>query len=372
MTASPARWRAGAWAIVTAPVSALASLLLASAATHEGRLAAVGVLAAVLAGGAGVLRQRTVAGVSLGVALVALAVLLVRAPDGTVPAGARVRVVFVHGGALSRWSPTALVPEGDQLRLATHLAWWVDPWMTRASAARLRAALDRAYRGIDRDPAYRALGSAMGDAITDTDAGRMFVYEPEHAAGERRPAVVFLHGSGGAWKAFFHGQVAWAAARRFGVVSPSFGFGNWTAPGGLDAVANARRWLRAQPWVDPGAIYLVSLSNGGRAVTRIMATTAAGYQGVVMVSSVIESDVLTRGTLDLSWQQVPVLVIHGARDERIPRGYIDDAVAEMRARWIDVRYALVADEDHYLILTAHERMAHEINAFVDEIEHPAR
>ena len=266
------------------------------------------------------------------------------------------RAVYLRGGGASRIAPTNLVPEVDQLVLATYLVWVPDPVMTWASALRLRAAIRSAYAGTAREPQARALGTAMGDAITDRDTGRMFVYEPLHGPGERRPAILFLHGSAGSWKGYFHGQVALARRRRFAVAQPSFGFGQWSRPEGLAAIERARAWLVAQPWVDPARVYLVCLSNGGRGVTRTLLAGPARYRAVVFVSAVIEPRVIDRAPLDPSWRGVPMLVLHGAEDDRIPVDYLDEGVAALRDQGVAVTEERFPGEDHYLIFTARERV----------------
>ncbi len=53
--------------------------------------------------------------------------------------------MYLRGGGASRLAPTNLVPEVDQLVLATYLVWLPDPVMNWSSAARLRGAILRAY-----------------------------------------------------------------------------------------------------------------------------------------------------------------------------------------------------------------------------------
>ncbi len=200
------------------------------------------------------------------------------------------------------------------------IAPFVDPLMTTASSARLRGAVRDVYASVERDPEFRALGSAMGDAIRDIDSGRVYVHEPPHAPGQRLPAVIFLHGSAGSWKGYFHGLVEIARHRGLAVAQPSFGFGDWNREGGIEAVERTRRWLTAQPWIDP------------------------------------------------SWRGVPALVIHGGRDDRVPLGYMNDGVAALRDQGLRVRYAVVPEEDHYLIFTARERLHREIVNWLDANE----
>lgn len=358
--------RAAVAGVAAAPCALAALLLLGCAGTFEGRLAAGCALLALALAPA----RRSRRGLAVvAPALLAGGLLLVlRAPSGEPAEGARLRARYLLGGGASRLAPTNLVPEGDQLVLATHLVWLLDPVMTRASAARLRGAIRGVYASAERDPEARALGSALGDAILDRDTGRVYLYEPPHAPGERRPVVLFLHGSAGSWKGYLQVLLELARRRGLGLAQPSFGFGAWNRPGGVDAVERTRRWLVAQPWVDPSRVYLVGLSNGGRGITRVMQSGPARFRGLVFVSAVVEPRVLDAAPLEPSWRAVPALVVHGARDDRVPLAYMDLGVDALRAQGVPVRYAVFPEEDHYLIFTAPERLRAEVGAWLDLVE----
>ena len=337
------------WFLRTAaiPPGIVALVLLASASTWEGRVAALATLA-LLAMAFSRKRIR----VACAVLLAACAGFLAwRTPDGVAPRGAIVKRVFLGGEAFARWSPTNLVPEVDQLALATHFVWLVDPILTRSGAARLRTAIRAVYAPLDRDPAMRALGSAMDDALLDADRGRLFVCTPPHAPGERLPAVIFLHGSAGSWKGYFALWCEVARRERFVVVQPSFGFGDWHRPGGLAAIEAARVYALTHEPVAPSQIFLAGLSNGGRGVTRVMAAGPPAYRGVIALSAVLEPTVLDTPNVAAHWRRVPMLVVHGARDDRIPTDYLDEGIAALREAGLDLRVEIVSDEDHFLIFT---------------------
>ncbi len=349
-------------ALLGIPLALLAALLLVSAITWEGRVAAL--CAFVLASVPWLWRGRRVrAAVTAGLVVIALGAWLVaRAPSYDPSRAGELRVIFTDGGGFTRIAPTQLVPEGDQLALATRLVWIADPIMTRASAERLRHAIQTVYRPIENDSTYRALGSALGDALTDDDAGRVYVYVPPHAPGERLPAVLFLHGSGGSWKGYFRLWVELARRRRMIIAQPSFGFGFWNRRAGVDRIERTRDLLLARTSADPSRLYLAGLSNGGRGVMRALQRDPSRYRGVVLLSAVIEPDVVTR---DL--RGVSALVIHGARDERIPREYAVDAVEALRERGADVRLVEYADEDHYVIFTQPDRWRADFTRWLDDL-----
>lgn len=89
--------------------------------------------------------------VAAAVTLALAAVLALRSPDGSAPSSAT-RTVYLSGDRTWRLAPTNLVPEVDQLALASHLVWLVDPLLDRRGAARLRAAIRDVYLPGEREP----------------------------------------------------------------------------------------------------------------------------------------------------------------------------------------------------------------------------
>ncbi len=344
--APPRRFR-WAWALVTVPLAGMSALLLVSARTVDGALAALTGIGLASVPWWAPRSRRFAAAVT---ALLAVALVL-RSPDGTQPPGSTTRTVFLAGSAPWRLSPTNLVPEVDQLSLATHLVWLVDLMLDRRGAARLRTAIRDVYLPGERDPSFRAMGSAMNESLFDEDRGRIDVHVPPHAPGERLPGVVFLHGSAGSWKGYFRLWSQLADRERFVVVQPSFGFGDWQRPGGLAAIERAHRYLVERTPSDPNRVVLACLSNGGRGVTRTLVAGVEGYRGVVFVSAVIEPRVLENPSWEARWRGRPMLVIHGANDDRIPTDYLDEGVGMLREAGVDVTERIVANEDHFLIFT---------------------
>ncbi len=359
--------RLGIACILTAPLGALALLLLGCAGTLEGRLAALCTLALVAAVLLALARRPKAARCALAALVLGGVVLLLRAPSGQPARHASLRAVYLRGGGPARFAPTNLVPEVDQLVLATFFVWIPDPCMTWGGAARLRGAIRAAYADTLHLPEARALGTALGDALTDRDTGRVFVYEPPHAPLERRPALLFLHGSAGSWKGYFYTLHELARRRRFALVQPSFGFGQWSRPEGRVTLERTRAWLAAQPWVDPAQIYLVCLSNGGRAVTRLLRAETARYRGVVFVSAVIEPRVLDAGVVDRSWHRVPMLVLHGADDDRIPVSYLQDGLDALRDQHLTVTPVVFPREDHFLIFTDPTAVRRALDTWLDAV-----
>lgn len=330
---------------VAIAVAALGLWLLASSRTLSGALCASCALSIAAALWMQQRRSRWALALAATLALLAAA----RTPSGR-SADGRTRVIFDDGATIRRFAPTQLVPEQDQLAMATHAVALVDPIMTRASAARLREAIRRVYAREDADSA--SVGSAMADALLDQDAQRMFVYEPERRGDERLPALIFLHGSAGSWRGYFSLFRSHAARARYIVVQPSFGFGNWSAEGGLDAIDRARRYAIDVLHADPSRIVLAGLSNGGLGIERALCDGAPRYAGIVAISSVLTVDRLRCQPAELGWRGRPALLVHGGRDDRISRTHFQENADQMRSIGFDVSAFVVEHEDHYLIFTA--------------------
>ncbi len=344
--------------LLALPLLALALLLLPTAETLAGHLfAAYGLCLLALPAliGRALLARRprrwlvvAGAGVAAAVLLVALALLAPRGSASPSP-GARSTVASHYlRDPYRRLATTNLLPEIDQIKLGTYLVPLVDRHLDQAAARRLRGQCMALYRELERDHALRALGSAMGYAYSDSDGGHLYEAVPAHPAGERLPAVVFLHGSFGNFKAYLHLWRRMAEAGRFLVVAPSFGFGNWNRPGGTAAVERARQRALALG-ADPARVYLAGLSNGGRGVTRVLAgerVDARRYAGVILLSAVIEPEVIAEARL--GWRGLPVLVMHGQRDDRIPWPALEEGVQALRAAAAEVTLLADREEDHFL------------------------
>lgn len=344
-------WRISiaAYAVIVAIAALPAWLLLASGETLSGRLAGlIPVAIATIPPIVAISRRRKLPwlpAVPAAVALTSGIAMLALTPDGR-PSDSHVRSVFLDG-EFDRWSIANIVPEIDQLELGSYLVAPVDPVIDLEQAARLRALVLAQYRPMEDDPAFRTLGSVMGAAYQDRDLGHLYVYEPDHAPSERRPVLLFLHGSAGNFKAYFHLWYPLAKKLRWVLVCPSFGFGNWNQPGGMEAIDRAYQYSVESLGGDPDRVYLVALSNGGRGATRTFAAHPERYAAVVMVSAVLEQGPIAsvRG----GYQQRPVLVLHGARDRRIPIVWTRSGIERLHEQGAVVTERAWPDEDHFLL-----------------------
>jgi pimeloyl-ACP methyl ester carboxylesterase len=164
------------------------------------------------------------------------------------------------------------------------------------------------------------------------------IVEPEQAAAPQA-GVVFLHG--------FMGNVSlqcWhvaGAARPLGMVTlcPSTGWvGEWWQPAAEETVRASLRYLRAR---GIERLYVGGFSNGGAGVSQLAPRLAAepGVAGLFFIAGVNNAEAIA-GT------GLPVLIIQGAGDERMPASAARRAAAEIGAAATYVEL----EADHFLIV----------------------
>jgi pimeloyl-ACP methyl ester carboxylesterase len=334
-----------------------AAILLPVAETWRGRVYATAVFCLLalppLIVRARILRGRSAIGLAVGVGAsfgVLLFVLYAASPDGRPLAGSPLRSEFLGDARYRRSAVATLLPEIDQVKLATYVAPAIDPIIDHAAGRRIRDMTMPKYRAMESDPEFAALGTVLADAYADRDAAHLFAYAPSHDSAEHLPMIVFLHGSAGNFKAYFYLWKRFADRTGMIVVCPSFGFGNWNQPGGIEAIERARAWAIATLGADASRVFLVGLSNGGTGVTRGARANPGAYRGLVFISGVVEEQILLRAGKDaeaggLRW---PMLFIHGDRDDRIPLQDVTYSTTRLRAHGAIVDEWFLDDEDHFL------------------------
>jgi len=148
-------------------------------------------------------------------------------------------------------------------------------------------------------------------------------------------AIVFLHGYGGNFT-----LQCWLiahAGNRIGALTicPSTGpFGDWWSPYG-EAILHQTLTYLQQRGIE--RIYLAGLSNGGIGVSRLAHGFESDLAGLILISGADPDAPLTR---------LPVLVVQGKDDERIPRSVVEQYVAAVGASGT----YLLLEGDHFVLL----------------------
>lgn len=308
--------------------------------------------------------------------LTGLGLAAARAPEGVDTAALRdeagLQAVWLGPRAPDHAGLPWLTPERDQMRLATHLVWMVDSRFERRESADLRVATMPIYDELEHDPTYRAAGSALGLAYSELLGGSArsgHVYVDRAAGDGEQPAVVFLHGFGGSMQGPLWTLRAAVHAKGYALVAPSYGAGFWDNPGGMETVDATLAWMASTGAFDMDRLVIAGLSNGGLGVSR--AAQAHPWRGVAWLSGVIEADEMAGVVVTQGWE-VPLLVLHGQEDDRIPQDYVDEAVIVLKGSGASVTYTLVPGANHFLMFTHRPALDAALGAWLDAVDSGSR
>lgn len=308
---------------------------------------------------------------------VLLAIACRLAPSGKPPIGSPVGSSFPGSFGHRPCSIWNLIPEMDQVKVATYLLPFVDSALDRQRARRVREIVLPLYREMEAWTEFHSLGSVLNYAWAELaggtfDTGHFYHYVPAHEPHARLPAVLFLHGSCGNFKVYLWAWKRIADRHGLAVICPSFGFGNWYREAGTLAVERALALATRELPIDGTRIYLAGISNGATGVSRAAARNPALYRGLVFLSPVLEPEIVCSAEFIRGWKDRPVLVVHGEDDERIPKASIDAAVESMHQAGVPVKYLLYPREDHFLFLSKLDNVLEDVATSVRAAGGPAR
>jgi pimeloyl-ACP methyl ester carboxylesterase len=302
--------------------------------------------------------------ISSGLGLLIVAILtgmLLATPSGYTDPGSPVSQHFTTNTPFPRYAISNIVPETEQINLGFIVIPYLDALFTHERADRVRGFTLDLYREMDHDPDFHALGSAMGWAYTDFlgrpyDVGHYYLYVPQNRPPGPLPAIVFLHGSFGNFKAYTWVWASLAEELGYVIIAPSFGFGNWREPGGVDAAVKALEDAQTIVEVDEDRLYLAGLSNGGLGVSLLAASMPQRFRGLIFISPVMAIEVVDQVTFQSDWAERPVLVVTGQADERIPVSYVTERVRALERGGVAVTYIVYPEEDHFLFFSQPARV----------------
>ena len=152
------------------------------------------------------------------------------------------------------------------------------------------------------------------------------------------------------------------------VIAPSFGFGFWDRDGGLDLLQGVISYADASNEFDVSSRYLIGLSNGGIGVTRFGTELHEQFDGLAMISPVMESKRRTEAEFVSAWRSRPVFVLHGEEDRRIPREYVRRKCAALVAGGVSLRRESFENEDHFLMFSSWEDVSERIGEWLGNVE----
>ena len=307
----------------------------------------------------------------LGITIVLLVGLatavLLSTPSGKPNPNSPVQHRYFREEGYGRFNLTSIVPESEQVNLGFTLMPYVDPLLTVEQSRRVSQFTMALYREMESDPNFHELGSAMNLAYDELvgrpfDAGHYYLYIPQNAPSDPLPAIVFLHGSAGNFKAYTWVWSKLAEAKGYIIIAPSYGFGNWDEAGAatvFEAIADAKQ----QVAIDEEHLYLAGLSNGGLGVSQLAAAQPDLFRGLIFLSPVMND------TRFLShWTNRPILLISGEADKRIPLSYIQQHAASLEQANVNLTTIIYPNEDHFLVFSQPESIMHNVTIWLEETQ----
>ncbi len=176
----------------------------------------------------------------------------------------------------------------------------------------------------------------------------------DHPTGPRRSTtpsttLVFLHSSSGNFAAYW--QALAPLSRRHGIalVFPSFGAGNWSRPGGVEAVLAARTAACERFALAPDRVFLAVISNGGLGVSAALGSEPATFRGVALIPAVVEETRLASAAATGALRGVPVLFVHGDADDRVPLAAVEPAIHRLETAGAAVTRSVFPGADHFVL-----------------------
>jgi pimeloyl-ACP methyl ester carboxylesterase len=284
------------------------------------------------------------------------------------------------GGALSsrfsgdahfhRASLSNIVPEIDQLKLGSYLFAHLDPFIDDEQGERVRELFLDVYLELRNDDGLRSAGSALGFCYRDIFLNRrttlhFYEYVPRHLGRKTYPVLVFLHGSLGNFKGYIWVLKRVADQAGVALICPTFGAGNWDRDPECTVIDQVHQYVKSVPEFDSSNMVLSGLSNGGKGVTRAMAKRGQLWRGAIAISPVLESEVMAKPGFLEQADRIPILIIHGESDRRIPLGYVNEHEQELRQAGFDVTTYYYPSKDHFLLFSQPGEVTDQIVAWLE-------
>ena len=306
------------------------------------------------------------------IGLIGVAVIAWRAPAGHTTAEGQMHTRYSDGQwHFDRFSFWNVVPEIDQIHLGFAAALALDPLFTRKQANELAELTDEIYAEQAQNSEFHACGSAMGQIYNEMtllsfNDGHYFHYIPTQAdRTQPSPALVFLHGSGGNFKAYTWLLAQLAEKTGHIVIAPTFGLGNWEKRGASEAINSAIQDATRHAEIDFSQIHLMGLSNGGKGVSLFASTSEIRFRSLIFLSALIHNSDAPR-MIAAKNKDTPVLALSGGSDERIPWDYITHYTLKMADEGLPVTTRRIEGADHFLFFRQRHVVLDEIADWLEE------
>jgi predicted esterase len=100
-------------------------------------------------------------------------------------------------------------------------------------------------------------------------------------------------------------------------------------------------------------------------VTRAALYFPDDIDGLIYISPVIEADLITTDAYVQNTADKPILVIYGGADRQVPAYYVEVCVDLLQRQGADVQHRRYEQEDHFLFMSAFDRLAADIEDWME-------
>lgn len=188
---------------------------------------------------------------------------------------------------------------------------------------------------------FIAFATALCQAESLSFQGKRYTYSLYHPSGENRPAVLLLHGAGGAGRDMLDVWKPFAKAHGIVLIAPDLprelAF-EQIAPAFFMAVVGEVRGL------DPRRIYVFGYSMGG-----YLAYDAAMFASDYFAAVAVYANFISPGYVSILKQakrMIPIAIYAGVKDERIPVESVRGTRDLLQSQGFPVHYREFAKQGH--------------------------
>ena len=165
------------------------------------------------------------------------------------------------------------------------------------------------------------------------------------AKRRKAPLLIFLHGSGGNFKVYQEWFVPFAQNHNIAMAFPTWGIGLWTPEKLTTRIRKVILDIQKKSETEIGDIYICGLSQGSLTGMKAVANGLLKANGFISISGVPS---FSEKEIE-SLTKIPLLIIHGDKDERSLVSKARKLVNALERSNLDVTYEEYSDQCHTLI-----------------------
>ncbi|MCM8537024.1 MAG: prolyl oligopeptidase family serine peptidase [Lentisphaeraceae bacterium] len=229
------------------------------------------------------------------------------------------------------------LPEGDLIRMGENWGYTAQ----EKSSLRDIGSLASRYDEIEDSSIFEYKSSAVLDSWF-FDRGHYWYFEPNL---KRAPLLIFLHGSGGNFKSYQDWFLPFAQKHNIAMAFPTLGIGLWTPEKLAGRINDVILDIKSKSDTEVGKIYVCGLSQGSFTGMKAVSNGLFESDGFISISGVSS---YSEKEIDLLFK-IPLLVIHGDKDERSLVSKARKLVDILEGSKSDVTYEEYSGQFHTLI-----------------------